>query len=47
MVWAAAAVGLWMGVYYKKGLDLRDWAFEMPFAMLVGMSYGVAWERWV
>lgn len=47
MLCAAVGVGLWMGVYYTRGLDLRDWAMEMPFEMLVGMSYGVAWEKWV
>ncbi|KAL8690762.1 MAG: hypothetical protein Q9218_003866 [Villophora microphyllina] len=42
------SVGLWVGVWIARAWDWRDFGlFGLPFAVLVGMSYGLALERWV
>ncbi|KAL8857729.1 MAG: hypothetical protein Q9178_005764 [Gyalolechia marmorata] len=48
LLFAMTAVAIWVGVW---SANMWDWTLfgtvGLPFAMLVGMSYGLAWERWV
>lgn len=48
MLFAAMTVGMWVAVWTAREWEWRNfWMMGLPFAMLVGMSYGVAWERWL
>ncbi|KAL8920347.1 MAG: hypothetical protein Q9208_006318 [Pyrenodesmia sp. 3 TL-2023] len=48
LLFAIPVVALWVGAW---GANMWDWRLfgttGLPFAVLVGMSYGLAWERWV
>ncbi|KAL8917391.1 MAG: hypothetical protein Q9172_005876 [Xanthocarpia lactea] len=48
LLFAMTAVAIWVGVW---SANMWDWglfgAMGLPLAVLVGMSYGLAWERWV
>lgn len=47
-LFAAMGMGLWVAVWTKRSWDWKLFEYQgLPMAMLVGMSYGIAWERWV
>ena len=46
MLWICVAVGMWVGVWVARAWEWHDfWTLGLPFAIIVGMSYGLAWER--
>ena len=48
LLFAMMAVAIWVGAWRA---NMWDWGLfgttGLPLAVLVGMSYGLAWERWV
>ena len=47
-LFAAIGIGIWVAVWTKRSWDWKLFSYQgLPMAMLVGMSYGIAWERWV
>ena len=45
---AAMAAGLGVGIWTTLPLNCSSFgAMGLPFALLVGISYGVAWEGWI
>lgn len=48
LVSAAMALGLWVGACISSKWRWNDFKTGgLPLAIVVGMSYGLAWERWV
>ena len=46
MLWISMVIGIWVGAWVARDWAWHDfWTLGLPFAILVGMSYGLAWER--
>ena len=46
MLWICVTVGMWVGVWVARAWEWHGfWTLGLPFAIIVGMSYGLAWER--